>query len=121
MELSSNLSQKVEGQNYRARIIWNVTNVARKSTSQRSVDSKKGGQNTLESWKPQGNIIDTNTSDDKSLLFSEATTSSKERKQFADIWLLDLEASWHMTSNRDFFPTYEYFLKGLCPWVMVIS
>ncbi|KAE8674537.1 hypothetical protein F3Y22_tig00111745pilonHSYRG00059 [Hibiscus syriacus] len=54
---------------------------------------------------PQGNTA--NTSDDGDALCCEASTTVEGRKQFADIWLIDSAATYHMTSRREWFHHYE--------------
>ncbi|KAH9708912.1 retrovirus-related pol polyprotein from transposon TNT 1-94-like protein [Citrus sinensis] len=52
------------------------------------------------------------TSDDGEILYSEATTVSEGRKQLSDVWLIDLGATRHMTSRREWFHTYEPISGG---------
>ena len=47
------------------------------------------------------------TSDDGEILYSEATTAVGGRKKFVDVWLLDSGATWHMTSQREWFHKFE--------------
>ncbi|KAE8688623.1 hypothetical protein F3Y22_tig00110962pilonHSYRG00058 [Hibiscus syriacus] len=54
---------------------------------------------------PQGNTA--NTLDDGDALCCEASTTVKGRKRFADIWLIDSGATYHMTSRREWFHHYE--------------
>ncbi|KAE8655983.1 Phosphatidylinositol/phosphatidylcholine transfer protein SFH1 [Hibiscus syriacus] len=54
---------------------------------------------------PQGNTA--NTSDDGDALCCEASTTVEGRKRYADIWLIDLGATYHMTSRREWFHHYE--------------
>ncbi|KAE8667838.1 hypothetical protein F3Y22_tig00112368pilonHSYRG00011 [Hibiscus syriacus] len=54
---------------------------------------------------PQGNTA--NTSDDGDALCCEALTTVKGRKRYADIWLIDSGATYHMTSRREWFHHYE--------------
>ncbi|KAE8686785.1 cytochrome c bioproteinsis protein CCS1 [Hibiscus syriacus] len=54
---------------------------------------------------PQGNTA--NTSDDGDALCCEASTTVEGRKRFADIWLIDSGATYHMTSRREWFHHYE--------------
>ena len=44
---------------------------------------------------------------DGEVLCSEAITNVESKKKFADIWLIDLGATWHMTSRREWFHQYE--------------
>lgn len=57
---------------------------------------KSGG---LESSNSQGNIA--STSENGEILYSEAATNTEGRKKFADVWLMDSAATWHMTSRRE--------------------
>ncbi|KAE8722786.1 AMP-dependent synthetase and ligase family protein isoform 2 [Hibiscus syriacus] len=50
---------------------------------------------------PQGNTV--NTSDDGDALCCEASTTVEGRKRFADIWLIDSGATYHMISRREWF------------------
>ncbi|KAK8991373.1 hypothetical protein V6N11_062388 [Hibiscus sabdariffa] len=59
---------------------------------------------------PQGNIA--NTSDDGDVLCCEASTTMEGRKRFADIWLIDSGATYHMTSRREWFHNYESISGG---------
>ncbi|KAK9180413.1 hypothetical protein WN943_029622 [Citrus x changshan-huyou] len=52
------------------------------------------------------------TSDDGEILYSEETTVSKGRKRLSDVWLIDSGATWHMTSRREWFHTYEPISRG---------
>ncbi|KAH9779098.1 Integrase catalytic domain-containing protein [Citrus sinensis] len=52
------------------------------------------------------------TSDDGKILYSEATTVSEGRKRLYDVWLIDSRATWHMTSRREWFHTYESISGG---------
>ncbi|KAE8669377.1 putative LRR receptor-like serine/threonine-protein kinase [Hibiscus syriacus] len=54
---------------------------------------------------PQGNTA--NTSDDGDALCCEASTTVEGRKRYADIWLIDSGATYHMTSRREWFHHYE--------------
>ncbi|KAE8685043.1 hypothetical protein F3Y22_tig00111101pilonHSYRG00028 [Hibiscus syriacus] len=54
---------------------------------------------------PQGNTV--NTSDDGDVLCCEASTTVEGRKRYADIWLIDSGATYHMTSRRKWFHHYE--------------
>ncbi|KAE8665938.1 hypothetical protein F3Y22_tig00112523pilonHSYRG00165 [Hibiscus syriacus] len=59
---------------------------------------------------PQGNTA--NTSDDGDALCCEASTTVEGRKRFADIWLIDSGATYHMTSRREWFHHYEHVSGG---------
>ncbi|KAH9663295.1 hypothetical protein KPL70_019630 [Citrus sinensis] len=63
-----------------------------------------------ESSNAQGCVA--STSDDGEILYSEATTVSEGRKRLSDVWLIDLGATWHMTSRREWFYTYEPISGG---------
>ncbi|KAL4271204.1 hypothetical protein GQ457_13G028940 [Hibiscus cannabinus] len=45
-------------------------------------------------------------------MFSEASTTMEGRKRFADIWLIDSGATYHMTSRREWFHNYEPISGG---------
>ncbi|KAH9670456.1 hypothetical protein KPL70_016992 [Citrus sinensis] len=63
-----------------------------------------------ESSNAQGCVA--STSDDGEILYSEATTISEGRKRLSDVWLIDSGATWHMTSRREWFHTYEPISGG---------
>ncbi|KAH9705857.1 hypothetical protein KPL70_012031 [Citrus sinensis] len=63
-----------------------------------------------ESSNAQGCVA--STSDDGEILYSEATTVSEGRKRLSDVWLIDSGATWHMTSRRKWFHTYEPISGG---------
>ncbi|KAE8678869.1 hypothetical protein F3Y22_tig00111402pilonHSYRG00400 [Hibiscus syriacus] len=48
-----------------------------------------------------------NTSDDGDALCCEVSTTVERRKRFADIWIIDSGATYHMTSRREWFHHYE--------------
>ncbi|PON87243.1 Zinc finger, CCHC-type [Trema orientale] len=52
-----------------------------------------------ESSNAQENV--TSTSDDGEILYNEAATIFKDRRQLIDVWLVDSRATWHMTSHRE--------------------
>ncbi|KAH9658914.1 retrovirus-related pol polyprotein from transposon TNT 1-94-like protein [Citrus sinensis] len=54
----------------------------------------------------------TSTSDDGEILYIEATTVSECSKRLSDVWLIDSGATWHMTSRREWFHTYEPISGG---------
>ncbi|KAE8710792.1 hypothetical protein F3Y22_tig00110319pilonHSYRG00355 [Hibiscus syriacus] len=54
---------------------------------------------------PQGNTA--NTSEDGDALCCEASTTVEGRKRYADIWLIDSGATYHMTSRREWFHHYK--------------
>ncbi|KAE8680647.1 hypothetical protein F3Y22_tig00111372pilonHSYRG00031 [Hibiscus syriacus] len=53
-----------------------------------------------------------NTSDDGDALCCEASTTVEGRKKYADIWLIDSGAIYHMTSRREWFHHYELVSGG---------
>ncbi|KAE8707248.1 tir-nbs resistance protein [Hibiscus syriacus] len=59
---------------------------------------------------PQGNTA--NTSDDGDAICCETSTTVEGRKRFADIWLIDSGATYHMTSRRKWFYHYELVSGG---------
>ena len=63
-----------------------------------------------ESSNAQGCVA--SISDDGGIFYSEATTVSKCRKWLYDVWLIDSGATWHMTSRREWFHTYETISRG---------
>jgi hypothetical protein len=63
-----------------------------------------------ESSKAQGCVA--STSDDGEILYSEATTVTEGRRRFADVWLMDSGATWHMTPRREWFHQYEPISGG---------
>ena len=50
---------------------------------------------------------------DGEVLYNEAMTTTESKKKFADIWLINLGATWHMTSRRKWFHQYEPISKGV--------
>ncbi|KAE8733847.1 hypothetical protein F3Y22_tig00000916pilonHSYRG00052 [Hibiscus syriacus] len=66
---------------------------------------KKDCWSLNKNYNPQGNTA--NTSDDGDALCCEASTTVEGRKRFADIWLIDSGATYHMTSRREWFHHYE--------------
>ena len=69
------------------------------------LNKKSGGNKAPESSSSQGCVA--STSDDGEVLYSEGNTAAEGRKRFADVWLLDSAATWHMTSRREWFHKYE--------------
>uniref|UniRef100_A0A2N9HLU0 Uncharacterized protein n=1 Tax=Fagus sylvatica TaxID=28930 RepID=A0A2N9HLU0_FAGSY len=63
-----------------------------------------------ESSKAQGCVA--STSDDGEILYSETTTVTEGRRRFADVWLMDSGATWHMTPRREWFHQYEPISGG---------
>ena len=58
------------------------------------------------------------TLSDGEVLCSEATITVESRKKFAEIWLIDLGATWHMTSRREWFQQYEP-ASGVIPVILI--
>ncbi|KAH9668961.1 Integrase catalytic domain-containing protein [Citrus sinensis] len=73
-------------------------------------NQKKREGKEPESSNAQGCVA--STSDDGEILYSEATTVSEGRKRLSDVWLIDSGATWHMTSRREWFHTYEPISGG---------
>ncbi|KAI9198938.1 hypothetical protein LWI28_024753 [Acer negundo] len=74
-------------------------------------NKKKSGDNRApESSSSQGCVA--STSDDGEVLHSEGNTAAEGRKRFANVWLLDSAATWHMTSQREWFHKYEPVSRG---------
>uniref|UniRef100_A0A2N9IBB7 Integrase catalytic domain-containing protein n=1 Tax=Fagus sylvatica TaxID=28930 RepID=A0A2N9IBB7_FAGSY len=88
--------------------------VARKGTTKGSVGisrkTKKPKGKGPESSKAQGCVA--STSDDGEILYSETTTVTEGRRRFADVWLMDSGATWHMTPRREWFHQYEPISGG---------
>ncbi|KAH9734072.1 Integrase catalytic domain-containing protein [Citrus sinensis] len=63
-----------------------------------------------ESSNAQGCVA--STSDDGEILYNEAITVSEGRKRLSDVWLIDSGTTWHMTSRREWFHTYEPISGG---------
>jgi hypothetical protein len=85
-------------------------NCGRKGHFKKDYWFKKGIENTEGSSKPQGCVAI--TSKDGEVLYSEVATVSTDRKELTKVWLMDSEATWHMTPNRDWFHTYEPISEG---------
>ena len=79
--------------------------------------NKKKGHYKKDCWAlkqnpgPQENVA--NTSDDRSVLVCEATTTNEGRNKLQDVWLLDSGATFYMTSRREWFHQYERISEGL--------
>ncbi|GJU27956.1 gag-pol polyprotein [Tanacetum coccineum] len=58
----------------------------------------------------QGNVA--STSEDGNALCCEATIANESRKRFADVWLFDTGATFHMTSRREWFHQYKPISGG---------
>ncbi|KAK7255724.1 hypothetical protein RIF29_29143 [Crotalaria pallida] len=71
---------------------------------------KKNTEKSPDATTSQGCVA--STSDNGEILYSEAAISSKGRKQLPDVWIMDSGATWHMTSRRDWFCTYEPISEG---------
>ncbi|GJX23727.1 retrovirus-related pol polyprotein from transposon TNT 1-94 [Tanacetum coccineum] len=65
------------------------------------------GSNTS---NPQGNVA--STSDDGNALCCEAAVANEGRKKFADVWLFDTGATFHMTARREWFHQYKPISGG---------
>ncbi|KAK9146344.1 hypothetical protein Sjap_006247 [Stephania japonica] len=65
---------------------------------------------SLKNSDPQGNVA--STSNDGATLCCEAATTTKSRKRFSDVWIIDSGATYHMTSRREWFHHYEPILGG---------
>ncbi|KAH9745510.1 hypothetical protein KPL70_004098 [Citrus sinensis] len=52
------------------------------------------------------------TSDDGKILYSEATTVSEGKKGLTDVWPIDSGATYHMTSQKEWFHTYKPISEG---------
>ncbi|KAJ0084768.1 hypothetical protein Patl1_29612 [Pistacia atlantica] len=71
---------------------------------------KKSTKKTPKATNSQGCVA--STFDDGEILFIEAETDSKGKKQLTDVWILDSGATWHMTSHRYWFQTYKPISEG---------
>ncbi|KAE8716977.1 cytochrome P450 71A9-like [Hibiscus syriacus] len=76
----------------------------------KKVHLKKDCWSLNKNSNPQGNTV--NTSDDGDALYCEASTTVEGRKRYADIWLIDSGATYHMTSSREWFHHYEPISGG---------
>ncbi|GJZ97608.1 gag-pol polyprotein [Tanacetum coccineum] len=65
------------------------------------------GSNTS---NPQGNVA--STSNDGNALCCEAAVANEGRKRFADVWLFDTGATFHMTARREWFHQYKPISEG---------
>ncbi|GJU08655.1 gag-pol polyprotein [Tanacetum coccineum] len=65
------------------------------------------GSNTS---NPQGNVA--STSDDGNALCCEAAVANEGRKRFADVWLFDTGATFHMPRRRECFHQYKPIYRG---------
>ncbi|GJX41309.1 gag-pol polyprotein, partial [Tanacetum coccineum] len=59
---------------------------------------------------PQENVA--STSEDGNALCCEAAVSNESRKRFADVWLFDTGATFHMTARREWFHQYKPISGG---------
>ncbi|GJZ37780.1 gag-pol polyprotein [Tanacetum coccineum] len=59
---------------------------------------------------PQGNVA--STSEDGNALCCEAAVANENRKRFADVWLFDTGATFHMTARREWFHQYKPIFVG---------
>ena len=62
-------------------------------------------KSTPETSNSQGCVA--GSSGDGDVLYSGAATTSEGRKELTDVWIMDSGATWHMTSHREWFHTYE--------------
>nr|GEW57920.1 Gag-Pol polyprotein [Tanacetum cinerariifolium] len=60
------------------------------------------GSNTS---NPQGNIA--STSNDGNALCCEATVANEGRKRFANVWIFDMGATFHISARREWFHQYK--------------
>nr|GEU31245.1 hypothetical protein [Tanacetum cinerariifolium] len=65
------------------------------------------GLNTSYPW---GNVA--STSKDGNALGCESTVANESRKRFADVWLFDTGATFHMTAGREWFHQYKPISEG---------
>nr|GEW10070.1 Gag-Pol polyprotein [Tanacetum cinerariifolium] len=59
---------------------------------------------------PQGNV--SSTLEDGNALCCEAAVTNESRKRFADVWLFDTGATFHMTARREGFHKYKPISEG---------
>ncbi|GKA75957.1 retrovirus-related pol polyprotein from transposon TNT 1-94 [Tanacetum coccineum] len=64
----------------------------------------------LNTSNPQGNVA--STSEDGNALCCEAAVANEGRKKFADVWLFDTGATFHMTARREWFHQYKPISGG---------
>ncbi|GKF36870.1 hypothetical protein Tco_0113628, partial [Tanacetum coccineum] len=57
-----------------------------------------------------GNVA--STSEDGSALCCEAAVANESSKRFADVWLFDIGATFHMTARREWFHQYKPISGG---------
>ncbi|GJV19236.1 hypothetical protein Tco_1368256 [Tanacetum coccineum] len=57
-----------------------------------------------------GNV--SSTSEDGNALCCEATVANESRERFADVWLFDTGATFHMTARREWFHQYKPISRG---------
>ena len=93
-------------QNSEIRRMSSATIVARKGMSRKSVGITKR-EEKVKILSHQMLRSEASTSDDGEILYKEATIVSESRKQLSDVWLIDSGVTWHMTSRREWFHTYE--------------
>nr|GEU91101.1 retrovirus-related Pol polyprotein from transposon TNT 1-94 [Tanacetum cinerariifolium] len=65
------------------------------------------GSNTS---NPQGNVA--STSDDGNALCCEAAVANEGRKRFADVWLFDSGATFHIAARKEWFHQYKLIPEG---------
>nr|GFA97765.1 Gag-Pol polyprotein [Tanacetum cinerariifolium] len=59
---------------------------------------------------PQGNVA--STLEDGNALCCEAVVANESRKRFADVWIFDTRATFHMTARREWFHQYKPISGG---------
>ncbi|GJY96432.1 retrovirus-related pol polyprotein from transposon TNT 1-94 [Tanacetum coccineum] len=64
----------------------------------------------LNTSHPQGNVA--STSEDGNALCCEAAVANESRKRFADVWLFDTGATFHMTARREWSHQYKSISGG---------
>ncbi|KAL5763276.1 hypothetical protein ACOSP7_019540 [Xanthoceras sorbifolium] len=79
------------------------------SGSQNQGRSKSKSKKSIKCYNcgKRGNVA--STSYDGNALCCEAATTYEGRKKFANVWIMDSGASFHMTSRREWFHHYETF------------
>ena len=65
---------------------------------------------SLRNSNPQGNVA--STSEDGNALCCEAAVANEGRTRFADVWLFDTGATFHMTARREWFHQYKPISGG---------
>ncbi|WVY98692.1 hypothetical protein V8G54_030843 [Vigna mungo] len=75
--------------------------IERGSSGSQNHDRSKSQKKNSKASISQGCVA--STSKDGDILLSEAVVNSNGERQLHDRWIIDLGATWHMTSNRDWF------------------